>query len=57
MINKELYDKLIEASKLIELKSRRGGSDYIVVNPEIAKELESEEIKKKRDKKIDQILK
>ena len=56
MSNKELYDKIKEASDIINKKSMKGSSNYIIVNPKIAEYFELEEKRKNRDKKINQIV-
>lgn len=59
MNNKELYDKIKESAEIINKKSMKGSSNYIL-NPKIAEFLftyfELEEKRKNRDKKINKIL-
>jgi len=51
MTNKELYDRIMIASEVIEKASRSKGS-YIIVNSQVAEALENLDIKKQRKKKL-----
>ena len=51
MNNKELYDKVLQASEKISLNSRNP-DNFMIVSPKLAELLENLDIKKYRKKKI-----
>ena len=55
--DKELVDKLLEASNKISEQTRRGYGRYLVVPPKIAETVENYYKAKERDNTIEEILK
>jgi hypothetical protein len=54
---KELYDRIKEASDIINKNSMKGSGNYLIVNTKIAEYFELEEKRKNRNIKINEILK
>ena len=61
MNNKDLVDRILKASNIINYKSRRSGSNFIITGLQISKHLEHffdrDKIIKNREQKINDLLK